>query len=599
MFQCGSTINITGTAADSTDFKNYILDYGAGENPTSWTNLKSSTTSTTNSLLYAWNTSSLTGYSYTVRLTVNDNAGNVATETSRVRFLCTQNAAASEGYISPNADGVKDSTNISATFTQPSDWTITIKNSSSTVVRTFSDLATSVSQTWDCKNSSGTVVPDGTYTYQLDAIGTGTTTTASPKTGTIVVDTVSPVAQITAPATNAVLRDTVTITGTASDANLATYTIDYGPAPGAGPWNLISSATTSVGNGTLATWVTNDPANAILVPNGSYLLRLTVTDKAGNTSMATVPIGTDNLIISNVGISSNTLNTNAAETNTVFFNISSQATVTFNIIPEKLGPAGTPVYQTGRVCAAGACSFTWDGKDNTGKVVPDEAYLYVLTASDGTRTGGYNPPAPTGTGTVTCSQSNGLDPVSNQPMTVTYSAAQPSRVNISISWGGQNFKILDAFPVLSGTYTYVWDGRNPSNKLLDIGAKASCSVASLLRENFIITTGDAVQINELKTDPYMIHLAYGQFTRIKYTISKDANVTVKLVSPSGTILTVVNSQPQTAGSQEIEWYGIDPADTTGKKELVTEEGDYMVSVQAVNPITGTSSTSKANVRIGY
>jgi hypothetical protein len=96
-----------------------------------------------------------------------------------------------------------------------------------------------------------------------------------------------------------------------------------------------------------------------------------------------------------------------------------------------------------------------------------------------------------------------------------------------------------------------------------------------------------------------MHLAYGQFTRILYTISKDANVTVKLTSPSGTMLTVVAGQPQTAGSHEIGWNGMDVMDETGKKMLVTEEGDYMVSVQAVNPLTGTSSTAKANVKIGY
>jgi flagellar hook assembly protein FlgD len=599
MFQCGSTINITGTAADSTDFNNFTIAYGIGENPTTWTNLKTSTTSTTNGLLYAWNTSALTGYVYTVRLTVTDNAGNIAIETSRVRFLCIQNAALSDAYLSPNADGVKDTTTISATFTHLSNWTITIKDASSAAVRTFSNVATSATQTWDGKDNGGSWVPDGTYTYQIDAVGSGTSTAAVPRTGTIVVDTTSPAAQITAPVTNAVLHEIVPILGTAADLYLATYRLEYGPPSGAGPWNVISSATTSVNNGTLAMWVTSDPANGILVANGSYLLKLSVSDQAGNTSIVTVPISADNLIISNVGVSSNMLHTNAAETSTVFFNINSQATVTFNIIPEKQGPTGTPVYQAGKLCAAGASSFSWDGRDNTGRIVPDEAYLFILAASDGTGTGGYNPPAPTGTGTVTCTQSAGLDPVSNQPMIVTYTPAQPSRVNINIDWASQNFKILDAFPVLSGNHTFVWDGRNQNGDLLDNGAKASCSAASLLRENFIITTGDAVKISEVKTDPYMIHLAYGQLTRIKYTLSRDANITIKLTSPSGAVITLFNNQAQSAGAQEVDWNGMDATDTAGMKTLITEGGDYMVSVQAVNPVTGTSSTAKTNVRIGY
>lgn len=599
MYQCGGTVYITGTAADPTDFKNYSLDYGTGDNPATWTNLKTSTTTTTNGLLYTWNTAGLTGSNYTVKLTVNDNAGNVSALTSLVRFLCIQNAAISEAYLSPNGDGSKDTTTASASAVYPSNWTLTIRDAFNTTVRTYTAINTSMTLTWDGKDGTGTVVPDGTYTYRIEAESTETAFAALPVTGTVVVDTTSPVAQITAPTANAVLYSAVPVTGTASDVNMDTRNVEYGPAAGAGPWNLISSATTSVSNGTLATWITNDPTNTILVPNGSYLLRLTVTDKAGNASQATVPLSMDNLNISNVGVNSNTLNTSAAEINTVFFTISSQATVTLSIIPEKQGPTGTPVYQTGKICAAGACSFTWDGKDTTGKVVPDEAYLYVLATSDGTRSDTYSPGSPTGTGTVTCSQSTGLDPVKNIPLTVSYTPAQPSRVNISIAWSTQNFKILDAFAVAPATQTFVWDGRDPSGKLLDYGAKVYCSVASLLRENHIITTGDAVQISEVKTDPYMMHLSYGQFTRITYTLSRDASVTLKLTSPSGAVITLFNDQSQSAGAQETNWNGIDTADTTAKNLLINEEGDYMVTVQAMNPITGTSSTAKANVRMGY
>lgn len=324
------------------------------------------------------------------------------------------------------------------------------------------------------------------------------------------------------------------------------------------------------------------------------------TDNAGNSSIASDTIVLYSLTLSNVGISRNTINTAASEFSTIFFTIDAPATVTLKIIPENQGPTGTPVYQSSQAApAAGAYLFTWDGKNNAGQVVPDEAYIYILEASVGTSAGLYSPPAPTGTGTVNCSQSTGLDPAKNIPMTVTYTPAQPSRVNIVIDWGSQNFKIMDAVAATQDSHTFVWDGRNPSGKLLDFGAKATCSVASLLGENHIITTGDTVRISEVKTDPYMMHLSYGQFTRIKYTVSRDANVTLKLTSPSGAIITLFNNQAQTAGAHEIEWTGIDSADPAGKNMLATEEGDYMVSVQAVNPQTVTISTSRANVRIGY
>jgi hypothetical protein len=185
-------------------------------------------------------------------------------------------------------------------------------------------------------------------------------------------------------------------------------------------------------------------------------------------------------------------------------------------------------------------------------------------------------------------------------MTVTYTPSLPSRVNIELHWGVFTYKILNAFPAIPGNQTFIWDGRSPGNKLLDSSVYSTCSISTILRENYLITTGDTITVTDLRTDPYAMHVAYGQFSRITYMLSREANVTVKLTSPSGASTTLVSSQLQAAGAQVLDpWKGLDAADTTGKKTLVTEEGDHMVSVQAVNPATGSSSTTRANLRIGY
>ena len=72
---------------------------------------------------------------------------------------------ASNATFSPNSSpGVQDTTTFSSTFTDAStvSWTLTIKNSSSTTVRTFTGTG-NVSKIWDGKNSSNAVVPDGSY----------------------------------------------------------------------------------------------------------------------------------------------------------------------------------------------------------------------------------------------------------------------------------------------------------------------------------------------------------------------------------------------------------------------------------------------------
>ena len=163
-----------------------------------------------------------------------------------MRLSWIQNVTASELYISPNGDGIKDSTQISAAFNQAANWTVTIKNCIGAAVRIYTGTGTSLSQVWDGKDESGQVVPDGTYTYRIDAMGGNVT-------GSVIVDTLTPTALVTAPTSSSVVWNTVQIAGTASDQNFSNYMVEYGPLEGAGPWTVISSATSSVTAGTLAT----------------------------------------------------------------------------------------------------------------------------------------------------------------------------------------------------------------------------------------------------------------------------------------------------------------------------------------------------------
>ena len=601
MFPGGTTLNITGRVSDTVDFKNYTLDYGVGANPVSWTTLKTASTPVNDSLIYAWNTSALTGALYTLRLTVNDNAGNVVVDTARVRLFRMQNLAVSQTYISPNGDGLQDATTVSATLNFPCVWTLTLKDSAGSAVKTYTGTSTTLSQVWDGTNDAGSVVADGIYTYQIAAVSSETGIQVIPLTGTIIVDATIPAALISSPVANTILSGSVLITGSASDANISTYKVEYGPSAGAGPWTLINSSVTSVSSGSIATWVTNDPSLPSPIPNGNYLIRLTVTDKAGNSLVSSVPVILNDLQISNVGISATAINTFAAESTSIFFTVNDPATVTLKVIPEKLGPTGAPIYQTPRNCTvAGAYFFTWNGQDNAGNTVPDEAYLYILEASDGIKTYVYSLPAPTGTGSVSCTHST-FSAYKNNPMTISYSVPQPERVTINISWGPENFTIVNNVPCNTGAYTFNWNGLDPNGMALDSGAFVTCSTSSLIRANHIITTGDTPLVSGLTSDPYALSFSYGQFTKISYTLSRDALVTVSIVSNSGaTVATLISNVLQTSGAaHEIEWNGIDPGDASGKTLMLPAEGAYTLTVQAVNPVTGSSSTARGQVTLSY
>lgn len=105
---------------------------------------------------------------YTAVLSATDDAGNAGSGSASIAVDTVAPtvvaSSASPNPFSPNANGVQDSTTFRATFSASGPWTLVVRDSSGATVRSFAGSGASVSQLWDGKNASGTVVPDGTYT---------------------------------------------------------------------------------------------------------------------------------------------------------------------------------------------------------------------------------------------------------------------------------------------------------------------------------------------------------------------------------------------------------------------------------------------------
>src|SRR5262249_46834879 len=124
--------------------------------------------------------------------------------------------------FSPNGDGVNDTTTISYTLSEASTVTIKIYNSSNVLVRTLvngsSRLAGINLQTWDGKNDSSVVVPNGTYIYRIEATDAAGNA-AMLQSATLTVDSTPPITTIgfTPVATGAWWIVNVQVTLTATD----------------------------------------------------------------------------------------------------------------------------------------------------------------------------------------------------------------------------------------------------------------------------------------------------------------------------------------------------------------------------------------------
>jgi hypothetical protein len=130
-----------------------------------------------------------------------------------------------------------------------------------------------------------------------------------------------------------------------------------------------------------------------------------------------------------------------------------------------------------------------------------------------------------------------------------------------------------------------------------------------MRPNYIITAGAAPKLSgqapnvEVKTNPYLAFLSYGQFSNMTYNIDQDANVTVKLLPPnvadpdSSEALTLVDDELLTAGDHELLFDGLDTADPNGNSLLIGQDGDYTLHIEAVSLTSGFSGIWRANINL--
>ena len=297
-----------------------------------------------------------------------------------------------------------------------------------------------------------------------------------------------------------------------------------------------------------------------------------------------------------VNISRGSIDSSAGETATIFVSLNGPATVTLQIAPEA---GGSTVYTASQSCPATGCIFTWDGKQTSGQYVPSDAYLYTLTASDGITTRTYNPAKPTGASYIACSTDSSFDPYKNVPLDMPYDLSQTARVNL---WGldpsQHRIPLLNNIPQVAGHYQFEWNGRNDQDMIIANGVTAGCS-ATLLAENVIITTGDTPRISELRVDPYAINLSYGEFSQIQFGVqaSSGTTVTVKLKSPAGTEIQLLNSS-LSAGNNTValKWPNYDG--NIGNQFPVSQQSIYTLTVQAVST-SGKTNIQKRVLQVGY
>ncbi len=268
-------VEIFGTATDD-NFVQYLLEYRAVTDP-AWTTIATSMTPVVADLLGVWSTTGLTQGRYLIRLTVQDACGFTETAVNLV-WLGTvfDNLTVREPdpgeVIGGNVcvDGTVwdsfcfDSYVVDYQVAGGSTWS---------PVDPAQPVYTStvINDPMAHWNTIGSGIPDGAYTLRV--VGSDDCGNMAREFIEVVVDNTPPVAVINDPTPCSYVEGIVTVVGTAADANLASWVLQYTGGDESG-WVTINSSAGPVSNGVLGEWDTSE-----LRPC-AYTLRLVVWDTA-------------------------------------------------------------------------------------------------------------------------------------------------------------------------------------------------------------------------------------------------------------------------------------------------------------------------------
>lgn len=106
---------------------------------------------------------------------------------------------------------------------------------------------------------------------------------------------------------------------------------------------------------------------------------------------------------------------------------------------------------------------------------------------------------------------------------------------------------------------------------------------------------DEIEITNAIADPNSFD-PMSAFTEIKYEISKDAIIEIKILKPNNdTVITLVDDEQEDAGEHEVKWYGREDNNEDGDSVPV---GNYKFKIIAKNTATeATEDTAEGNIEI--
>ncbi len=336
-----------------------------------------------------WNVTGLNGATYSLQLRATDRVGNMScTDTSfylnepvrvtainpdRQIFSSVNGNAVGAGYQLSGPATVDVQVFPIVSDSRQSDSLDAL--ASRTIASGLHYLSGTDYTSWDGRNDSGALLPDGKYGLALNSIDTCQLTDT--KWAKIEIDNTLPLAVIGYPNSIDPLPpgNIIEVKGTATDLHFTSYFLEAGEGTNPTDWIPVSRGTYPVSNAKLAAWNTYGRKD-------KWTLRLTVADGAGNSSAttSTIDLGIRNDLIKAFSITSEMFSPNGdqrRDTAQIAYEVTDASQIKIDIINSSGAVVKTFTTSTS---SAAKGSVEWDGKNGTASV-PNGSYTVRLLAA--------------------------------------------------------------------------------------------------------------------------------------------------------------------------------------------------------------------------
>ena len=294
-------------------------------------------------------------------------------------------AGGSDALIfSPDGDGNKDSFPVSQEGSAEDLWKQEVLDAAGATARTWkTEAASPLALSWDGKNDSGTIVPDGVYAYRIastDRAGNP----GSAKVENIIVNTQQPPVGVSidqaafSPNGDGVKDTLALVPNVPVRSGMASWSLSVLDASGSQRWSASGTGTDSLA--ARYTFAGKDSAGAAL-PEGSFRTRLTVSYVNGHAPVAYSPAFIVDTTAPKASVALDQTAFNPLGDANVTIAISQSGSAEDRWVGEIRDAAGKAV-KTWNFIGIPDPKVVWDGSDDAGKVVADGSYVYRLSAAD-------------------------------------------------------------------------------------------------------------------------------------------------------------------------------------------------------------------------